>query len=181
MPNNTPWTQGKKASAIVAGTVPLFASMVLGAVFRPGSWYKNLNKSRFSPPGWVFAIMWLILYPLLGVGMVAACYGTDHPLSWALPIVNILVSLTFSVVMFGMQSIFVGGFITLLCLLMGIGLVIQYSQWNRSTLATWFTVPYVLWLLFASILAWQLVIYNRGGKCSTTPQLQQHVTRGCRR
>ena len=31
------------------------------------NWYKNLKQSRFTPPGYVFSIVWSILYFLLAI------------------------------------------------------------------------------------------------------------------
>ncbi len=31
------------------------------------SWYEGLHKSILTPPGWVFSVVWLILYALLAI------------------------------------------------------------------------------------------------------------------
>ena len=149
----------KSWSYALASLIPLFVSMVLGYLFKPGAWYRCLNKSCMSPPGWVFAVVWTILYVFLGVAMIAACYS--HPGStWILPVSNIVLSLLFAPIMFGLHSVLGGAVITTACLLLGIGLLIQYSIVNYSALAIGLTVPYVLWLLLASYLAWYILMKN---------------------
>ncbi len=161
MPDNTPWTGGKTSYAILAGVVPLAISTFLGLVFRPGNWFASLQKPRFMPPGWIFALAWTILYPLLGVSMIMACYGTDHHLSWILPPLNIILSLLFTPWMFGLHSIFGGFLITYICFILGVGLIAQYWLMNHSVLAACLMIPYVLWLFIASILGWYVFKMNR--------------------
>lgn len=145
----------KNWSYTLAALVPLVVSIALGVIFRPGSWFCCLRRSRLTPPGWVFAIVWTILYPLIGCAMVTACYG-EASWTWALPVVNIVVSLAFSPVMFGAHMVREAMFITVACLAMGIGLIIQYSVANHSSLAAGLMVPYVVWLVLASYLAWYI-------------------------
>src|SRR3954462_11574838 len=127
MPNNTPWTAQKDWSALAAASVPLLVSMVLGFIFKPGQRYASLNKSCLSPPGWVFGAVWLVMYIFIGVAMVAACYGTDHPWTWVLPVLNILFTLMFAPIMFGKHWTGTALMLTVLCLALGVGLIIQYA------------------------------------------------------
>lgn len=158
----------KNWSYALAALVPLAVSSILGAIFRPGKWFCCLLRSCLTPPGWVFAVVWTILYPLIGCAMVAACYG-QATWSWTLPVINIVVSLMFSPVMFGLRSPLLGMLITVACLLMGIGLIVQYSVANHSSLGAGLMAPYVAWLVLASYLAWYVWRNNdckKLAKCS---------------
>ena len=49
------------------------------------NWYKNLNKSKLTPPSWVFGVVWPILYILLSVFFILLlkdekCKGMCNPL-----------------------------------------------------------------------------------------------------
>ena len=153
------WTDNQIVAAIGLAALALIISVMLGLIFMPGRWYACLNKSRFMPPGWVFAMVWFILYPLLGVSAVAACYG-EPSWTWIIPVANIVASFLFTPAFFGLHSTSLGFFITLFCLMLGILVIVQYATVNHSTLAACLMIPYVLWLCLATYLAFTTLISN---------------------
>ncbi len=38
-----------------------------GALFKPGRWYETLLKPGWTPPGWVFPVVWTPLYVAIAV------------------------------------------------------------------------------------------------------------------
>lgn len=56
---------------IVAIAIPQIAGGI-GAIFttpKIQTWYSGLNKPFFSPPNWVFAPVWSILFLLMGISL----------------------------------------------------------------------------------------------------------------
>ena len=127
-----------------------------------GTWYPTLAKPTFTPPDWLFAPVWSLLYLLMGVaaGLVWA-RGFHH--IWVKTALyyfgfQLLVNGSWSLVFFGLQNppVALGVIGVLLAL---IALTIRSFR-VVSKPAAWLLVPYLLWVLFASLLNLRIVQLN---------------------
>lgn len=123
-------------------------------------WYPSLATSSLNPPGIVFAIVWPILYLLMGIsaGLLWRIRSIYTWLTMMLFFVQLGLNLLWSVAFFGMQSPLLG-LVILIMLLMAVTLyiVVAYMQ-NRA--AALLNIPYLLWLLFAFYLNGYVVLSN---------------------
>ena len=53
-------------------------------------WYKNLKKAPWSPPGYVFGIVWPILYILFGIINLRIINSNHNPASKTFYVMNTL-------------------------------------------------------------------------------------------
>lgn len=62
------------ASLAAVGVVAAFA-----AQFQPGPWYDALEKPGYTPPDWLFAPVWTVLYVLMAVAAWLVWLRRDQP------------------------------------------------------------------------------------------------------
>ena len=56
------------------------------------TWYPTLNKSALTPPGNVFAVVWGVLYILMGIS-AGLVWGKQAPAAWVLILIFLLLLL----------------------------------------------------------------------------------------
>jgi tryptophan-rich sensory protein len=105
---------------------------------------------RFQPPGLVFAIVWPLLYLLMGVAL-AALYSRNAT-SHALGVVALVFGLNLWWVAFGPQCRPVPASASILVLL-AVACALVLSVLKVSPVAALSLAPLVLWLTFASFLS----------------------------
>lgn len=117
-------------------------------------------KPALSPPGWVFPIVWGLLFALMGIG-AARISSSDDGRNRALNlfIAQLVVNFFWPLLFFNAMA-FGFAFIWLILLWILVLLMIL-SYWRIDQLAAWLQVPYLLWLTFAGYLNYMVVMLNR--------------------
>jgi tryptophan-rich sensory protein len=116
------------------------------------SWYAFLAKPAFSPPSWLFAPAWTLLYALMGVAIALV-----WPRLSKLFVLQLLVNGLWSFLFFGLHNPLLGLIdIVVLWILI---LVLLLGYWRINKTSFWLFVPYFLWVSFATALnfsVWRL-------------------------
>ena len=124
--------------------------------------YHTLNQPPLSPPGWVFPVVWSILYLLMGYASYRILISDADPdaIRKALTFYFIQLALNFlwPLVFFGLQQYFVA-FILLLVLWVFIYLT-MYSFGKNDDTAQNLLIPYLLWVTFAGYLNLGVALLN---------------------
>lgn len=117
------------------------------------NWFHTLKKPVFSPPDWVFAPVWTILYVMIFLSIVfflktGGIKQKIIPLFFF--IFQLLLNFSWSGVFFGMQKI---GFALCIIVLLWVSLLITILLfYKHSKVSAWLLVPYFLWVCFATYL-----------------------------
>ena len=119
-----------------------------------GSWYDQLDKPAWTPPGPVFAVVWSVLYLLMAVAAwLVARQGLDRPdvhralLAYG---VQLAANLGWTATFFLAQR--PGWAVVEILALLG-AVVVTIALFDRvSTVAATLLVPYLLWIGFATSL-----------------------------
>ena len=123
---------------------------------------QTIVKPPLSPLGWVFPVVWAILYALMGIGaakVYQAPASKTRSLGLNLFITQLVVNFFWSPIFFNLQDF---GF-SLLWLLLLWGLVLWMILAFRKVepLAAKLQIPYLLWLTFAAYLNFGVWYLNR--------------------
>lgn len=129
-----------------------------GAVFRPGNWYKQLDKPPWRPPDWLFGPVWAVLYATVAAAgwLVWQEAGLSGPGGTALTIygVHLLLNAGWSAIFFGMHRPglalieIIGLWLSILATLLAFHPI--------HTGAAYLLLPYFGWVSFAVVLNFSL-------------------------
>jgi tryptophan-rich sensory protein len=118
-----------------------------------GDWYGALRKPAFTPPNWVFAPVWTVLYVCMGLAAWFV-WRWRSATRVALPLVlfaaQLLLNAAWPVLFFDLHRIDVA-FAEILFLLAAVTLTVWHF-FRVSRPAGWLMAPYIAWVAFATIL-----------------------------
>jgi len=127
------------------------------------TWYKNLIKPFWAPPGWLFGPVWSVLYVIILVSFGYVFYQVFNkklPLIIALPFVlNLIFNLAFSPLQFGLQNNYLASIdiiLILATLIWSLAAIWPYYHW-----VSYANLPYLLWVSFATVLQLTVTYLNR--------------------
>lgn len=146
-----------------------FLPGIIGVVFTPIStgenlWYDTLENSLFTPAGWVFSAVWIILYLLIGIALFIVMQTPKSKNkrtktgAYTLFGINIILNAMWSIVFFGTQAPEMALLILMALIIVSIFMAREFFRIN--TAAFWCVLPYVLWLMFAFYLNGMIVYLN---------------------
>ena len=125
--------------------------------------YSEINTPPLAPPGFLFPIVWSILYTLMGIsaGLVKTKEHVDENSAQTGLFTfgaSLVVNFFWSIIFFNARAFFFS-FIWLLCLLFLILRTIYFYK-KVSPLAAYLQIPYALWVLFAGYLNFAIYLLN---------------------
>ena len=116
-------------------------------------WYQELNKSSLNPPGFVFGIVWPILYLLMSISAFRTFANIKK-----LFLIQLIFNALWSWLFFAFQMPLIALLNIWLLIYLNIKLSIQ--MYKQDTLSGYLFFPYVGWLMFASYLNLYIVLNN---------------------
>jgi benzodiazapine receptor len=123
-----------------------------------GEWYQGLSKPSFTPPAWVFAWVWSVLYLMMGVSAWLAWRRPGAGPGMALFGVQLVLNAGWSVVFFGFHSI--GLAFVEIVILWGAVAATTVAFFRQAGWAGAMMLPYLGWISFAAVLNFAFWQYN---------------------
>lgn len=128
------------------------------------TWYALINKPFFTPPNWVFAPVWTLLYIMMGfaAGSVWNKIDTDEAnvkKAFLFFLIQLALNALWSFLFFGLQNPFLASIEIILLWLM---IFETYKQFKAiDKLAANLLLPYLVWVSYATILTISVWYLNR--------------------
>ena len=148
---------------IISLVIPLAVGVVSGFLNKDSMKdFENLNQPPLSPPGWLFPVVWTVLYILMGIAsyLVYTSYATKLQKKNALTVYG--VQLFFNFVwsfLFFKFSLYSFSFVWIL-ILWALIILTAVMFYKISKPAAYLMIPYLLWVTFAAYLNLGVAILN---------------------
>ena len=139
--------------------LPIALGGLVGLIISQFMDYNTLQKPPLSPPGFIFGIVWSILYLLMGIayGMLVYKGKSDAEVSkiyWTQLIINLIWPILFFVFKLRLfSSIWI-----IILLILVINMVIKF--YKKDKIIGYSQIPYLLWIMFATYLNIGVYILN---------------------
>ena len=136
----------------------LALSFLMGSYTSSSSlWYLNLNKSVLTPPGYVFGIVWSLLYVAIAIvgWLIFVYYVTTKSIKTAY-ILQLLFNWSWTPLFFVFHLISLSLLIILLLIIIVFYIILAEDRMLIKQLL----LPYLLWLMFAGYLNFYILITN---------------------
>ncbi|MEE4208781.1 MAG: TspO/MBR family protein [Parvularcula sp.] len=152
----------RRRPLIVAGLTAAAVAVIGGLMTKIGPWYEGLTKPDWTPPDWLFAPAWTIIYAL---AVFAAVRGWTHVQSgreraWLVSLffINAVLNVLWSALFFSLQrpDFALAEVVTLWLSV----LALVVFLWPRERAAALALLPYLIWVGFASALNLAIVRMN---------------------
>ena len=136
------------------------ASLLTGGVMET---FKELNKPTLSPPGWLFPVVWTVLFILMGIAsyFVVISGARQKYIISALKTygLQLVVNFLWSFIFFTFEQ-YCLAFVWLLLLWVLILITIK-KFWAVSMKAGVLLIPYLIWVTFAGYLNISICLLNK--------------------
>lgn len=146
---------------IIAIAIPLIVGGLAGLLtMNSMGFYETINKPPLAPPGFLFPIVWGLLYTLMGVSSYLVWKEKTAESRMALYIYAFQLILNFVwPLLFFNGRLFLFSFVWLIILLITV-IYMTIKFYNVNKLAGILQIPYILWLTFASYLNLAIFLLN---------------------
>ena len=124
-------------------------------------WFAALTKPGFMPPGWAFGVAWTILYILIGLSLAMLLHAKGAKRRQKVLMLfglELVLNFAWSPIFFAMHK--VGLAMSVLAAMMVVLVVLILLLWRIRVVAALLLYPYLGWLMFASLLNYEILVRN---------------------
>lgn len=139
---------GFVAFVLLCFGVSVLGGRVTGPALRP--WYESLAKPPWTPPGWVFGPVWVVLYPLMAIAGWTVWREGRSRVAVLVFLLQLALNGVWPWLFFGLRRPD-WAFVDIAALVVAIAVTIAVFYPVRRR-AAFLLVPYLAWVVFAAAL-----------------------------
>ncbi len=125
--------------------------------------YAELSKPSFAPPASIFGPVWSVLYLIIAVSFCYVfflAFKKQIPFMVALPfILNLIFNIAFTPLQFGLKNLTLASIDIILVVVTLVWAMIAIYKY--APIVTYAQIPYLLWVVFATVLQLSITVLNR--------------------
>jgi tryptophan-rich sensory protein len=132
----------------------------IGSIFTSSSvktWYLTINKPSFNPPNWLFAPVWTVLFLLMAISLFLI-WRKNYKSGIIIFFIQLFFNILWSAMFFGLKSSLLGFIVIVVLWFLILATIIKFFKISKP--AAWLLIPYILWVTFASVLNFSILILN---------------------
>lgn len=143
--------------------IPVLVGALAGFLTRNDTleFMETVNKPFFTPPGWVFPVVWTVLYVLMGVAayFIDISKYVDKDKALLIYYAQLFFNFVWSFIFFTAEK-YLFAFVWIIALWVLVLLtVVKFKKIDTRTVLL--LAPYLVWVTFAAILNLSVYILNR--------------------
>ena len=145
---------------IISIIIPLSIGTISGLISMPFMDFDQVIQPPLAPPGWLFPIVWTVLYTIMGISfyLILKSNYYDKDCAYLVYFSQLLVNGLWSIFFFVFKWRLFSSLWLILLIILIIIMIIKFYKINK--LAGLLQIPYLLWCLFALYLNIGIYILN---------------------
>lgn len=139
--------------------IPIALGGLVGLIISQFMDYNTLQKPPLSPPGFIFGIVWSILYLLMGIAYGILVYkGKSDAEVSKIYLTQLIVNLIWPILFFVFKLRLFSSIWIIILLILVISMVIKF--YKKDKIIGYSQIPYLLWIMLATYLNIGVYILN---------------------
>lgn len=156
----------KSWSKLISSIVLCQMAGIIGSVFTISAipnWFQTLAKPALSPPNWIFAPVWTILYTLMGISLYLIWQNglnkKEVKSAINLFLIHLAANALWTIIFFGIKNLTLAFLEILVLLALIVAVMIKFHKINKT--AAYLLIPYLIWVSFATYLSFSFWLLNK--------------------
>lgn len=142
---------------IISIVIPLGLGIITSLLIKTDM-YNVINKPELSPPKIVFPIVWTILYILLGISNYLINKNGKKEVPNLIYYIGLGINLIWPFIFFNLKEYLIALIWLIILIVFVVTMIIEYFKINK--LSAYLQIPYIIWLIFALYLNYQVFLLN---------------------